>query len=248
MSLAEEYKRQFAWRDWGAALAACPIEPGQKVLDFGCGPGDLSAELVSRGAQVVGVDSNEDLLSIAQKRGLRNCAFLNQDLKSPRLEMNSFDGIWCSFTAAYFTNFEGVFRSWIPLLRPKSWVCITEIDDLLGHEPMLEHLRAKLDKFYDEAFTGRGYDFRSGHKISAILKNEGFKIQERLLRDQELAFDGPAIPAVTQAWSNRFNRMGGLKNFLGDEFEDFRSNFLKILENKDHRSTCRVFCVVGMRP
>ncbi len=48
-SLVEQYQRQFAWRDWSRALALCPITHGEQVLDLGCGPGDLSAELAFDG-------------------------------------------------------------------------------------------------------------------------------------------------------------------------------------------------------
>ena len=247
MTLSDEYAKQFAWRDWGTALASCPLKSGEKILDLGCGPGDISAELAKRGAQVVGVDVDEDLLSVARKRDLRGCVFLNQDLKSLVLEPNSFDGIWCSFTAAYFPNFESVLRGWIPLLKPNGWICLTEMDDLFGHEPMPEHFRTKLDAFYSEAFGVERYDFRAGHKVSKILRRAGFRVQERLLADQELAFSGPADPAVLRAWSDRLNRMVGLKSFLGADFEGFRSSFLTTLAANEHQSKCRVFCVVGTR-
>lgn len=248
MSLAEEYARQFAWRDWETALAACPIRSGQKILDLGCGPGDLSFELVKRGANVVGVDSNEELLSVARNRGLKDCTFLKQNLDSLELEPNSFDGIWCSFTAAYFTNFQRVFQSWIPSLKRNSWVCVIEMDDLFGHEPLPERFHKKIDEFYKDAFALERYDFLAGHKVSALLKNEGFNVQEQVLSDQELAFDGAADAAVIKAWSNRFDRMGKLKNFFGAEFEEFKTDFLTTIGNRSHRSKCRVFCVVGTRP
>jgi SAM-dependent methyltransferase len=178
---------------------------------------------------------------------LMRSTFLKKDLNSLDLEPNSFDGIWCSFTAAYFPNFENVICNWIPLLKQNAWICLTEVDDLFGHEPMPKKFRTLLDAFYKEAFTRGRYDFRSGHKISASLKATGFKVHEQLLADQELAFNGPADPAVIQAWSERFNRMGALKSFFGAEFEGFKSSFLTTLTSKQHRSTCQVFCVLGTR-
>jgi SAM-dependent methyltransferase len=43
MGLADEYRRQFEWRDWQDALGALPALEAQLVLDLGCGPGDLAA-------------------------------------------------------------------------------------------------------------------------------------------------------------------------------------------------------------
>lgn len=122
------------------------------------------------------------------------------------------------------------------------------MDDLLGHEPMTDHFRILLNKFYNDAFTQGRYDFRSGHKLAAIINRLGFKVQEKLLADQELVFNRPADPAILQAWSNRFDRMNRLKTFFGAEFEEFKSNFFASLESEDHISKCRFFCVVGSRP
>lgn len=133
MSLTQEYKNQFAWRDWKGALDLCPIRPGQKVLDLGCGPGVLTQELVTRGVHVTGIDSNEELLEEARKLQLRDSIFLSQDLNSLELPLNSFDGLWCSFTAAYFVDFKRTLQGWMPSLKEGAWICITEVDDLLGH-------------------------------------------------------------------------------------------------------------------
>lgn len=42
--------------------------PGKKILDIGCATGELSVEMAKAGAQVTGIDLNEDLISQAQKK------------------------------------------------------------------------------------------------------------------------------------------------------------------------------------
>jgi hypothetical protein len=58
-------------------------------------------------------------------------SLVEADLK---LSTRSFDGLWCSFTAAYFVNFGDTLAQRYPFLKPRAWVCIIEIVDLLGHE------------------------------------------------------------------------------------------------------------------
>lgn len=43
---------------------------GERILDLGCGDGALTAKLIETGAEVLGVDSAEDLLDAARKLGL----------------------------------------------------------------------------------------------------------------------------------------------------------------------------------
>jgi trans-aconitate methyltransferase len=45
-------------------------QPGERVLDVGCGDGRLTAEIAARGASVVGVDSDMAMVAAAQRRGL----------------------------------------------------------------------------------------------------------------------------------------------------------------------------------
>ena len=71
MTLLEEYRRQYAWRDWKRALSLCPTLPGQHVLDLGCGPEDISAELSAHGLSVLGIDGSVDFL-IARRSAVQS--------------------------------------------------------------------------------------------------------------------------------------------------------------------------------
>ena len=97
MSLVDEYKRQFGWRSWPAVFDALASLQGQTVLDLGCGVGDLAAEFVARGARVIGVDLNADLLAHARSRRLAGAEFRIGDLRVFLDLEIAADGLWCSF-------------------------------------------------------------------------------------------------------------------------------------------------------
>ncbi len=44
--------------------------PGERILDLGCGDGVLTQRLAETGAEVVGVDSSENMVAAARQRGL----------------------------------------------------------------------------------------------------------------------------------------------------------------------------------
>ncbi len=45
-------------------------QPGERILDLGCGDGVLTQRIADAGAVVVGVDSSPDMIAAAQERGL----------------------------------------------------------------------------------------------------------------------------------------------------------------------------------
>ncbi len=70
-------------------LEATNIQPGMRVLDLGCGAGDVSmlaAEMVGPSGTVVGIDQSSTVLITARERaeaaGLRNVEFLETSVES----------------------------------------------------------------------------------------------------------------------------------------------------------------------
>ncbi len=248
MSVADDYRRQFAWRAWPVALDLLPPLAGRTVLDLGCGVGDLAAELSLRGARVIGIDGNEELLAVARARGIANAEFRAGDLHRPLAIEAPVDGVWASFAAAYFVDLGAAIERWARVLRDGGFVALTEIDDLFAHEPLSSRARAAFAAYVDDALAHARYDFRSGRKLRASLERAGFSIDHEVeLADRELAFDGPADPGVVAAWRTRLDRMQLLRNACGAEFEAVRDEFLACLARPDHRASARVVCCVARR-
>lgn len=245
VTLADEYRRQRAWRAFSDMLAELPPLAGCTVLDLGCAVGDVAAELAARGARVIGVDANEELLRAARARELPRADFRSGDLRTADLDVAA-DGIWSSFVAAYFpADLADVLARWRRRLRPGGWIALVEVDDLFAHAPLAQETRALLAAYARDALFRRRYDFHMGGKLRAHLERAGFIVRvERAFPDRELAGTGPAPVEVVDAWRRRFARMQSLADFCGASFAAVRDDFLAALAHADHRSACRVcFCL-----
>ena len=53
-----------------AALDLLDPQPGERILDVGCGDGRLSLKIIDRGAEVVGVDNSSELVEAARAAGV----------------------------------------------------------------------------------------------------------------------------------------------------------------------------------
>ena len=249
MALADEYRRQLQWRAWDRVLEALPPVAGSVVFDLGCAVGDQAALLAGRGARVIGVDANEELLAVARTRGIPNATFVRGDLRDDVTGLGPAGGLWCSFVAAYCPDFASLLAAWIERLEPGGWLAVTEVDDLFGHEPLSSESRRLLDRFADESLAAGRYDFRMGRKLEGHVASAGFEVARAFaLPDAELSFDGPATAEVLTAWRERFDRLPRLREVCGPDFLRLRDEFLETLARPDHRSTARVCCVIGRRP
>lgn len=249
MSLADEYRRQSAWRDFASAMAPLVDLRGQTVLDLGCGVGEQAAMLAQRGARVIGIDHSAVLIEEAQIRPLPECTFRVGDLRCLPDLATSADGIWCSFGAAYFPDLPAVLKGWALRMRPGGWILMVEMDDLFRHAPLPSRTRTLLDAYAEDAIRKSRYHFRMGRELPRYLKDAGFDVDKTwVIQDQELAFDGPASHAVLAAWRDRLNRMSMLQAFCGEAFETVRADLLDCLQREDHSSGCKVWCCLAHRP
>ncbi|HKQ60534.1 MAG TPA: methyltransferase domain-containing protein [Candidatus Polarisedimenticolaceae bacterium] len=247
MDLADYYRRQFAWRSWGLAFEALPELRGKTVLDLGCGVGDQAAELVARGARVIGLDISEEVLEAARSRQLAGAEFRRADLRAALDLDTEVDGIWSSFAAAYFPDLATVLVQWIQPLHSGGWIALTEIDDFFGHEPLEARTHELLEAYAREALAAGRYDFRMGGKLRANLERCGLRVTRELtLPDLELAFDGPALPEVLAAWRARLEGMTLLRQSCAAEFARVRDEFLGCLARADHRARATVRCCIAV--
>ena len=120
------------------AMQRAAVQPGERVLDVGCGCGQAALELAERvGSQgeVLGVDISAPMLARARERqserGLKNLAFLQADAQTYRFEPARFDLLFSRFGVMFFENPAAAFANLRTAVRPggRLWfVCWQALD------------------------------------------------------------------------------------------------------------------------
>ena len=85
-----------------AALERVGLEPGQAVLDAGCGVGAFLRLAADRGARVFGIDASHELLDLARRR-LPGADLRVGDIEALPYDDNSFDLV-TGFNSFFFAN------------------------------------------------------------------------------------------------------------------------------------------------
>ncbi len=111
-------------RESGEALVkSLGIQPGEKVLDLGCGDGTTAIPAAKLGADVLGVDISRNLVDAGNRRaaeaGLSRCRFEHGDASQlSNLEDDRFDRVVSIFGAMFAPRPFDVAKEMVRVTRP----------------------------------------------------------------------------------------------------------------------------------
>lgn len=101
-----------------AILRQLNPQPGERVLDIGCGDGVLTEALVARGATVVGVDGSPAMVEAARARGLQVVHADAQRLPTTAPFDVPFDAVFSNAALHWMPDADGVLAGVVRVLRP----------------------------------------------------------------------------------------------------------------------------------
>jgi SAM-dependent methyltransferase len=160
-------------------LALLGIEPGQDVLELGCGSGSALAEAIERaaGARVLGLDVSATMVAMATRRNraavARGTASIRQiDGVNLGLEPASIDRIFSVHTLYFWKNPPEILRQLRETLRGKGRFVLTFRPEAPG---IPERFRDPTYRFYSEA------------ELEELLQEAGFT-DVQLIRDESIVY------------------------------------------------------------
>lgn len=184
-----------------AALDLLDPQPGEHILDVGCGDGALTQEIVERGASVVGIDNSLSMVAAAKARGLDARLMDAADLRFSE----AFDAAFSNATLHWVLDKERAARAiWFALKRGGRFA------GEMGGEGNLARLREALD----DLLVARGYGpptyaanwYPTVEEFVAVYERAGFKdIDARLIERPTWLEHGVAAWVTTfrKGWLDR---------------------------------------------
>jgi SAM-dependent methyltransferase len=163
---------------------------GMRVLDVGCGPGDLTflaARLVGPEGMVIGVDISPEAIGVARKRaeaaGLTNVQFLTQDLSDTELILDEpVDALIGRLVLQYFPDPVLVLRRLLTCVKLGGVIAFQEADmkDGVYSEPVCQVYESAIQRI-KQTFARIGADPRTGHRLAQIFLAAGLPAPQMIL-------------------------------------------------------------------
>ena len=172
-------------RSWRRrAIAALELRGGERVLDLGCGTGDLARAAAERGAVPVGLDVAARMLALAARRGPA-LAWVRGEGEVLPFATAAFDAIVTGFALRNLVDPRRTLAECARILRAGGRLAILEVDEpdpgllRLGHRAYFHGIVPWIGRCFAD---GDAYRYLpesvvylpGAHELAAMLESSGF--------------------------------------------------------------------------
>lgn len=147
------------------------LEPGSKILDLGCGPGNVAKFLyeADKGFSVMGIDLSEEMIKLARQNVFQDSViFKVGDIREIEIEENTYEAVIASFCIVHLDNDEtkNLLKKVAKLLKKNGMLYISCME-------------GKSSGFEATSFSKGScifFNYYSEEFLSQVLKENQFKI------------------------------------------------------------------------
>lgn len=172
-------RHSFVFDSGREALRLLAPRPGERILDLGCGTGQLTQAIATSGARVTGLDSSPAMIQAARRR-YPHLSFVSGDATNFSFP-DPFDGVYSNAAIHWMNPPEQAVACVARCLRTGGRLAAE-----FGGQGHLADLRSALEKTWRE-MTGRELEwkmyFPSVSEFTAVLKGCGLEVRQARMVD-----------------------------------------------------------------
>jgi ubiquinone/menaquinone biosynthesis C-methylase UbiE len=179
----ESVLRSHTWRtaENSAGYLLASLEPGQRLLDVGCGPGTITLDLARRVApgEVLGIDQSADVIATASaaasEQGAANVTFAVDDVYALDLPDESFDVVHAHQVLQHLTDPVAALREIRRVLRPEGIVAVRDSDYAAFTWAPANPLLDRWLELYHQVTVRNRAEADAGRHLPAWVRRAGFR-------------------------------------------------------------------------
>ena len=183
-----EARHSFVFKFGEDLLEVLDPKPGERILDVGCGPGQLTSQIAARGADVLGLDSSPDMIGQA-RQNYPKLRFVLEDASRMTFH-EEFDAVFSNAALHWMLAMSAVAKSMAQALRPGGRL-VAELGgkgNIYAIESAVERILLEQGHVVPPTRTV----FPSVSEYTGILEAHGFEVRSALLFDRPTLLAGDA--------------------------------------------------------
>lgn len=219
-----EKEHSFVWKYGEDLITLLAPQPGERILDIGCGTGHLTAQIAASGAEVVGIDRSPEMIAEARAH-YHALRFEIADAQRFTCAV-PYDAVFSNAALHWMKNAEGVAASIENALKPGGRF----VAELGGQGNVGSIMAAGAEAFREVTGSAPGgsfnpYYFPSLDEYSTLLEQHHLEVNFAALFDRPTPLEGG--PGGFRDWVNMF-----LNGLLQTIPADDRPAFVDSLEKR----------------
>ncbi|HEX4228866.1 MAG TPA: methyltransferase domain-containing protein [Bryobacteraceae bacterium] len=182
-----EARHGFVWELGAGLVDLLDPKPGERILDLGCGPGQLTNTIAGRGAAVMGLDSSPAMIGQA-RQNFPELSFILEDAAAMEFD-EPFDAVFSNAALHWMLDAEGVARAITRVLR-RGGRFVAELGGKRNIRTIVTAIEDTVARYAAGAIPLARTYFPALGEYSALLEGCGLEVRTAQLFDRPTALEG----------------------------------------------------------
>lgn len=182
-----EARHGFVWQYGADVVGLLSPQPGERILDLGCGPGQLTDKIAQNGAEVVGLDASPDMIGQA-RQNFPALKFVLSDAAAMEFD-GEFDAVFSNAALHWMVDASAVVKAVARALRPGGRF-VAE----MGGKGNIRNIQLAIEsvcaRYYGDALPPPRSYFPSVGEYSSLLESHGLETRMAQLFDRLTPLEG----------------------------------------------------------
>jgi len=184
-----EARHNFVWRMGEGVVDLLAPRAGERILDLGCGPGQLTKKIADSGAEVVGLDASPEMIGQA-RQNYPELRFVLQDAAGMQFE-DEFDAVFSNAALHWMLEPAAVVRGVARALRPGGRF-VLEMGGKGNIRTIVETIQRVVSKYRNGWLPALRQYYPSIGEYTGILESHGLEVRMAQLFYRPTPLEGDA--------------------------------------------------------
>lgn len=182
-----EARHAFVWQFGEGLIELLDPKPGEKILDLGCGTGQLTQKIADRGAEVLGLDASPEMIGQA-RQNYPQLRFVLDDAASMKFD-REFDAVFSNAALHWMLDARAVAEA-VAHALPSSGRFVAELGGKGNIAQIESAIQSVAGRHYGDQPPRKRTFYPSVGEYASLLETCGLEVRTAQLFDRPTPLEG----------------------------------------------------------